>query len=1208
MQRKTNHNLNYNQKEGKNKRNNIMDKDDIKNDMEMEDFFRELEEVSDFKDISFKTKNFDIKKMIRTENNLKESDDDKKIEKRRSNLKTKKINSEIDEDKEKEADLNNNNNNVKISKNNPILNILGGKNISKMRSDTNESKLPSILEKINKIDFTNSISGEKNQKKDKEKKLLIQGKKIDHISLSNSTDLNLVSFDNMFQKIKDLDNMENVKNKIFNTIKSLKTTINLGDLIFRLGKKFTEIIDEDEIRINQNVLECYLKSLNIYQKIPDEELRIAEVYKNLSIVYIKRKYKPEVAIKCLDKAMNIFLETVGKFSFDYAECLTNLGYIYDSTKLFEESKAEFKNSFDIYSNIFKSSEYIKNNNKENSITNQNSNPNSTTNVNTNLNNNNTNITEEITVKHDFHEFNISKFLIKKEIADCYYRIAFSNENLKRYEEAIESYKNAFIVYNLVYEDENNEFCKNSLMNIAMIYYNTNSYKLAIKFFEKCSSIEKNIAIKSNVKIGENLKDPKILDTSILIARIYYLINDYDNCIKLLEKIIYEILICIEKNSNENISEKFGNDLNEFKYSGKNELMTDKTNTSSWKFNENTFKLTNKFLMNFKELEVFDEIAFYQKEIFDIVEILSEIFMKTNNINFLILSVRIYILCCPPIEFLVEKCYIFLMKIINNVDREEIYDNRVNAFEEIIDEFIKYFDDEISINQIEFENNNIPFKKMANFENTDIINLNKKGGSSQDIIKMNVENNTLSNDKLDNSNINNNNPKTNKKNSNNNIKVHLDISNINLNLNESLIPINSQRSSFIPRETQVNNNNNPDFTINLNQTQSQLLMIDNSVEITTENSTIAEIIKQKNTLSKIIHRKYTHFLINIGVFCSVYGFSYRSIEYFKKAIIFGCKILTLESLVNLSDLYNKLGIELKAINNIKESVLAFGRCLRVKYDIFGRKSLTVAKTHFNLGVILYKLNKHQEALSNFERSIYIRELPENDDHMGVTQSLLSSGLVFMGIGLLKEAMDNFDKIEKLYVKREQNLSFDYLNSIYSLGECYFILKNIEAAIISFGKLESLITSKNLEEVSVVFFEEEGVKDIENLRIKLNLLFGICLSITKNHREAVDRLENALRLINDNKLNKKVKDTDEKKDKNKAFESNYYSNGLFEIAKSYEAIGDYNLAKFYYEKTIENTKDTWSAQEVLKLNKKKEEMVKNKKFYYYFIFCLKFLFLI
>lgn len=1155
--RKKNSELKDNKNHRLSKNNTLKDKEAITNDMEMDDFFKELEEKSDMKNISFQTKNFEVKKMIRIEQikekNLKEISQNYNSNISRGSLRKKPVLERDENDILKQNNYNQisntkDKNETDNNKNNNFLsNILGGKRASMQKNEEIKNKLPSLLETINKGGVNNKSKKQEKTNKTSEKIIKIQAEKIEHIKLSPSNDMNLKAFDNMFTKVDTLQELENIKAKIFNTIKSSKNTVEIGDLLFRLGRKFNEIIDEDDIRINQNIIECFSKSVKIYQKIPEEDLRIAEVYKNLSIIYLKRKYRPEVAIKVLNNAIKIFIEKVGEYSFDYAECLINLGYIYDTSKLYEESKNEFQNSFDTYCNIFKKSSQENSNNLNAS----------------NINNNNNN--DEILIKHDMHEIKISKCLIKKEIADSYFRIANSFENLKKFNEAIEFYKNSFIVYNLVFESEDNKFCKNSIMNIGMIYYNLKQMDQAVKFLKKCSEIEHNMEIQNHMETGESLKDPKILDTSITIARIYFDINSLENCLNLIEKIIWEILLSIEKNSNENISERLGYDLMTFKYieNPEEDNETNKNNNNNkltlYNFDENKHKLIKAFLTNFKELEFIDEITEYQKEIFDINEILSDIFVRIESINFLILSVRNYIVTCPPAEFLVEKCYIFLMKIINNMDKEEIYNDRVDDFDDILEEFLKFFDAECSQEQLDFEKDKIDYKNIVDFE------LNNPNNNTM------INNNNFSNElENSNNNLNTNILKTNTMVNNNNNQIKpLDLSNINMN--ESIIHANTMNpKSNI--SVLGNNNNNPDASIigGMGLNQSQLFLQEKSEEISPENQSISDLIRQKNSLAKKISKKYSDFLINIGSFCSSYGFVPKSIEYFKKAIILTSKILNFEAIKKLADLYNNLGIEYDVLNIHHLSVLNFGRSFRIKCDISGNKSITVARTHFNMGVIYDKLDDYNEAISNWLRCIKIRELPEHDDKLGVAHCYYNIGVTQMKIKSYTLAIDSFKKLEDIFSKQKQNINLNYLFSLYSLGECYFILKKIDEALISFGKLEKRIL--NIETEGIIFQEGEGSEDIGQLRIKSNLLFGICLSTTKNHNEAIERLENSLDALAENEE-----------------ERNYYTVGLYELAKCYEITCQYEKAKIFYERTVELTKDIWSPTELVKLNKKKEDMV-------------------
>ena len=103
-------------------------------------------------------------------------------------------------------------------------------------------------------------------------------------------------------------------------------------------------------------------------------------------------------------------------------------------------------------------------------------------------------------------------------------------------------------------------------------------------------------------------------------------------------------------------------------------------------------------------------------------------------------------------------------------------------------------------------------------------------------------------------------------------------------------------------------------------------------------------------------------------------------------------------------------------------------------------------------------------------------------------------------------------------------------------------------------------------------------IEYLNFKSSLLIGICFSNNNMFNEAIEILWNFFSQL----------------DRESIHVIEYCVYGMFELAKSYEEIGDLISANSYYKKTQELALNKWSEEELKILEKKIYSLV--RKFYF------------
>jgi len=648
-------------------------------DMEMEEFFKELDFTDEFANKKFSPNVFEVKKIF-----VSDSIYGQKAESDLKSNKSKK--SDDNEDHAEKA-----NKRKSIEEKNFIANLLGGKKASLFQAG-NSALAGMLLQSLNKYPTSNSLIDPPNNSNEakNENLKLNKNKKIDPIKLTVSDDPKLKPYDMMYLNAVSYADLEVQKKKIFAMTKSFKQSVELGDMIYRLGRKFMDFAMEETA--NLNALECWEAALKIYIRLQSENLRVAEVYKHSSVLYLKENSNPETALKVISLALDMFKSHIGEFSYDYAESLTNQGYILEYLERPNDAKINFDKSLEIYKQIFK---------------------------NIAVENNEESLNNEITLKNDYIEFKTTKSHIQKEIGDCYFRLGHTYESLAQENESISSYKIAYTVYENFYGHKNNKFCGSCLYNISYVFLKQKNYEDAIQYFFQTLEIYSDIEEEFNDANGTNIKSSDSLDVLIKIAKLYMETNKYDQCVNMLEIVISEILICIDTqddtNPISNILEmnliEYGNSLSS-KMMNKEKEQENQKNENFKKEEETKNLLVQKFLENYENLEGF--VMDYNLTLFEVVECLCEVYVTNENIVDLILSTKIFIIFSPPLENLINKSYEFIILILKNFDDNIIHEEILRKIETVLDEFSKFF-------EIDYEEELITENNISNFNNNHINN-------------------------------------------------------------------------------------------------------------------------------------------------------------------------------------------------------------------------------------------------------------------------------------------------------------------------------------------------------------------------------------------------------------------------------------------------------------------------------------------------------
>ena len=522
---------------------------------------------------------------------------------------------------------------IQVKINFPVKNISEKTRQNKIiiKSDKINSQLNVITTQVGTATITtkNNIITDNNKKNQLDIKFSLN-KKQNHIILTMSGDPKMKPYDLIFKNISNLEQLENSKLKFFSILKTLKNNVELGDLIYRLAIKLCEYKKLNGI---YNAIDCFENSKKIYLKIPNQDLRLAELYKNLSIAYINQSIShTNLADNYINLSIEIFKKRLGDNSYDLAECFFNKGYIYETISNYSTAQQNYLNSLNIFKIIFSD----------------------------NLDEYNF-INEKIILKNDFIEFKILKSQIKKEIGDCYLRIAKVLENLQEFDKAVEQYKISYIIY-FAFEknSENNFHCALCFIYIGDVYLKKDIPNKPLKYYDKALNIFKKINQEGN---GNNLIKEKIkfnlyLDLIKKIAIIHFETERYDISQVFLQKIIEEILITKKEDIQEYIN------LNE-----KNLLL-------------NFIYIYNKDIHNY--------LKDYSLYIFEVTKILCEIYkINSELINFLF-CLGILINNSPPTQESVEKIYYYLIPTFNLIKEE---DESILKLDTILIDFFNFLDRE-----------------------------------------------------------------------------------------------------------------------------------------------------------------------------------------------------------------------------------------------------------------------------------------------------------------------------------------------------------------------------------------------------------------------------------------------------------------------------------------------------------------------------------
>jgi predicted TPR repeat methyltransferase len=146
--------------------------------------------------------------------------------------------------------------------------------------------------------------------------------------------------------------------------------------------------------------------------------------------------------------------------------------------------------------------------------------------------------------------------------------------------------------------------------------------------------------------------------------------------------------------------------------------------------------------------------------------------------------------------------------------------------------------------------------------------------------------------------------------------------------------------------------------------------------------------------------------------------YHKNKSFRKAKNFYQK--TLEINPHHLDAYNNLGIVLKELGDINESIVCFNKVIKINpRNLFG---------YYNLGIAYKEKLDHKKAISCFSQVVKI-----NPNHYSALNNL---GIVFKEIGELKKAKKCYENVLKI--------KSDHLNAYYNLGNVLFDLRKFEEA--------------------------------------------------------------------------------------------------------------------------------------------------------------------
>jgi len=146
--------------------------------------------------------------------------------------------------------------------------------------------------------------------------------------------------------------------------------------------------------------------------------------------------------------------------------------------------------------------------------------------------------------------------------------------------------------------------------------------------------------------------------------------------------------------------------------------------------------------------------------------------------------------------------------------------------------------------------------------------------------------------------------------------------------------------------------------------------------------------------------------------------YHKKKSFKKAKNLYKKTLAINPLH--LDAYNNLGIVLKELGDIDESIICFRKVIEINpSNIFG---------YFNLGLAYKEKSDYKKATLCFSQVVKI-----NPNHYSALNNL---GIIFKEIGELKKAQKCYENVLKI--------KSDHLNAHYNLGNVLFDLRKFEEA--------------------------------------------------------------------------------------------------------------------------------------------------------------------
>ncbi len=964
-------------------RSNINYLTSVDMDLEMEEFFKELEKIDEIDNKKFQPNIFEIKNIFRSEDFITEKEE---VIIKETNFKSHKVS------EKKETHIFSNRASIE-EKNNFIINLLGGKKASILKhSDTPSNQI--LRDLISKHQKSIINTYEKDNKLNGDTKYDIN-KKVNPIKLTTTDDQKFKPYENMYTKATNYIELEAQKKKILDMINSSKQTVEIGDLFFRIGKKFLQYPEEESS--NLNALECFEFSSKIYQKLPNENLRLAEIYKNSSILYLKENFNLENALKFISIALEIFKNNLGEFSYDYAECLINEGFILEYLEKENEAKINFEKSLEIFKKIFINIANEKNEESENN---------------------------EICLVNDITEIVILKSQIRKEIGDCYFRLAHVYESMNNFHESINNYKFAYTIYEYIYKDIFNNFCASCLYNIGNLYQIEKQFENSIFYFSKTLDIYKMMEKNTNKNNCVKIKSSDSVDAMIKIAKIYFELNKNNICLEQIEKILWEILYSVDLQENSYIvSKNFDIDIAQYGKKFKNDdNYIEKLNREN-DINGNfkiKFFLIYKFLKNFESLE--EILKDYSLSFFEIIECLCDVYVNVSDIFHLILATKILIYISPLLEKYLMKIFQYIMFILINTEGNIYEEDIFTRIETILQEYIKFFEvDSENINTSEnilnLNNNNM---NISNFE-SDLTN--KKVIPSEDLINKINSFNNISGIQKQNSFI-----------YRHNTQENIEIKEEEEKIGEMLSQIGNEcsRIGFLKYGVQYFKKSITFYKKNLTNRKLHILSdLENNIAI--EYDKMGEY-----------DNCYYHFLQSLKIKIELYGVDSPK----------------------LAGNHHNIGIILERLGNYKSAMEHFNANMEIKRKVYGDYNLNMTLSYHNIGIIYQKTGNYEMALEEYLKVMEIYKLNTNNDDITYYTNILLIGetyyllkdykksVTFLDIG--NQRIDSFELKIKNNIKQYNDTDlvndpiFHELNDIRNkikmlLGICFSYEKNHKNAV-------------------------------------------------------------------------------------------------------------------------------------------------------------------